>query len=51
MDVFEHITYCLSILNLRKGSYSIISANNSQSAYRTLQNESHTLLGKLFYNV
>ena len=39
--------YLLSLLNLRKGSYSIISGNNSQSAYRTLQNESHTLLGEL----
>ena len=37
--------YLLSLLNLRKGSYSIISGNNSQTAHRTLQNESHTLLG------
>ena len=37
--------YLLSLLNLRKGSYSIISGNNSQSVYRTLQNESHTLTG------
>ena len=37
--------YLLSLLNLRNGSYSMISGNNSQSAYRTLQNESHTLLG------
>ena len=41
--------YLLSLLNLRKGRYSIISGNNSQNAYRTSQNESHTLLGELFY--
>ena len=39
--------YLLSLLNLRKGGYSIISGNNSQTAYRTLHNESHTLLGEL----
>ena len=43
--------YLPSLLNLRKGSYFIISGNNPQSAYRTLQNESHTLLGELFYDV
>ena len=43
--------YLLSLLNLRKGSYFIISGNNSQSVYRTLQNESHTLMGELFYDV
>ena len=43
--------YLLSLLNLRKGSYSIISGNNSHSAYPTLQNESHTFLGKVFYDV
>ena len=37
--------YLLARLNLRKGSYFIMSGNNSQSAYRTLQNESHTLMG------
>ena len=41
--------YLLSLLNLRKGSYSMISGNNSQSAYRTLQNESHTLLGVILW--
>ena len=43
--------YLMALLNLRKGSYFIISGNNSQSAYRTLQNESHTLMGELFYDV
>ena len=37
--------YLLALLNLRKGSYFIISGNNCQSAYRTLQNESRTLMG------
>ena len=43
--------YLLALLNLRKGGYFTISGNNSQSAYRTLQNESHTLMGELFYGV
>ena len=38
--------YLMALLNLRKGSYFIISRNNSQSAYRTLQNESHTHMGE-----
>ena len=37
--------YLLAFFNLRQGSSFIISGNNSQSAYRTLQNESHTLMG------
>ena len=43
--------YLMALLNLIKWSYFIISGNNSQSAYRTLQNESHTLMGELFYDV
>ena len=43
--------YLMALLNLRKGSYFIISGNNSQSVYRTLQNESHTLMGELFFDV
>ena len=43
--------YLMALLNLRKGSHFIISGNNSPSAYRTLQNESHTLTGELFYGV
>ena len=43
--------YLLAFLNFRKGSYFIISENKAQSAYRTLQNESHTLMGELFYDV
>ena len=40
--------YLMTLLNLRKGSYFIMSGNNSQSAYR---NESPTLMGELFYDV
>ena len=43
--------YLMALLNLRKGSNFIISGNNSQSDYHTLQNESHTLMGELFYDV
>ena len=29
----------------------MMSGNNYQSAYRTLENESHTLMGEFFYDV
>ena len=43
--------YLMALLNWRKGSYFIISGYNSQNAYRTLQNEYHTLMGELFYDI
>ena len=43
--------YLMALLNMTKGSYFIISGNNSQSAYRPLHNESNTIMGELLYDV